>query len=212
VKIISHRGFWLHPSEKNTLVAFERALSSGFGIETDFRDHGGHLVIAHDLPSDNVIYADDLSNLLSKFNCDSLMALNIKADGLQNLMQDFIISSQLDNYFVFDMAVPDMRLYLNKKIKAYTRLSEYELTPCFLETSVGVWLDSFESNIWYEPHDIQSLVNKDKKIAIVSPELHGRPHLDFWSFLKRGVGHMGDAIAICTDYPLDAERFFNEKN
>lgn len=212
MKIISHRGFWLHPSEKNTLIAFERALTSGFGIETDFRDHQGHLVIAHDLPVDNVIYADDLTNLFSKFNFDGLMALNIKADGLQNLMQDFIISSQLDNYFVFDMAVPDMRLYLNKKIKTYARLSEYELTPSFLDASDGVWLDNFESDIWYGLHDIQGLVNKNKKIAIVSPELHGRPHMDFWSFLERGVGHMGDVIAICTDYPLDAERFFNGKN
>jgi glycerophosphoryl diester phosphodiesterase len=54
MKIIAHRGMWFNKHEQNTLVAFERALENGFGIETDFRDFNGSLVISHDLPLENV--------------------------------------------------------------------------------------------------------------------------------------------------------------
>ncbi|MDR1148515.1 MAG: hypothetical protein LBK66_07780 [Spirochaetaceae bacterium] len=48
MNIIGHRGFWITESEQNTEAAFRRALENGFGIETDFRDCGGNLVISHD--------------------------------------------------------------------------------------------------------------------------------------------------------------------
>lgn len=212
MKIIAHRGFWLESSEKNSLAAFERALKYGFGIETDFRDHNGRLVIAHDLPVGNIQYAQGLSDLLLSHRSDAVMALNIKSDGLHRLMADFISNSKLNNYFVFDMSVPDMRGYLNQKINAYSRLSEYELTPNFLDQCSGVWLDCFEQDIWYGLNEIQDLISVGKNITIVSPELHGRPHLDFWYFLKNNGCHLDEQIAICTDYPLEAGRFFNEKN
>ena len=37
MKIIAHRGYWLIDDEKNTELAFERALRANFGIETDLR-------------------------------------------------------------------------------------------------------------------------------------------------------------------------------
>ena len=49
MKIIAHRGYWLEQSEKNTLVAFERAIKCGYGFETDYRDYCGKIVIAHDV-------------------------------------------------------------------------------------------------------------------------------------------------------------------
>ena len=43
MKIIAHRGYWLEQSEKNTLVAFERAMKCGYGFETDYRDYCGKI-------------------------------------------------------------------------------------------------------------------------------------------------------------------------
>jgi hypothetical protein len=41
---------------KKTLAAFERALQNGFGIETDFRDHNGKVVISHDpVTADSIV-------------------------------------------------------------------------------------------------------------------------------------------------------------
>ena len=48
IRIIAHRGTWLKLEEMNAFGAFERALEYGFGIEVDFRDRDGHLVISHD--------------------------------------------------------------------------------------------------------------------------------------------------------------------
>ena len=48
--IISHRGYWIQPAEKNTEEAFSRSFERGMGTETDVRDHRGELVISHDMP------------------------------------------------------------------------------------------------------------------------------------------------------------------
>ena len=50
IKIIAHRGFWKIESEKNTMLALERAIENGFGFETDLRDYAGKLVISHNPP------------------------------------------------------------------------------------------------------------------------------------------------------------------
>ena len=60
MQLIAHRGFWLDPKEKNTEIAFSRALSHGFGIETDFRDLNGQLVISHDIPVIGAMSANQL--------------------------------------------------------------------------------------------------------------------------------------------------------
>jgi glycerophosphoryl diester phosphodiesterase len=66
LKIISHRGFWITPSEQNTEVAFIRALECGFGIETDIRDVSGDLVISHDMSTQDGNYQS-----LDSFFCNS---------------------------------------------------------------------------------------------------------------------------------------------
>ena len=53
IQIISHRGFWKNDEEKNTLEAFQKSFSNGFGIETDIRDLDGRIVISHDVPHSN---------------------------------------------------------------------------------------------------------------------------------------------------------------
>jgi glycerophosphoryl diester phosphodiesterase len=56
MQIISHRGYWKNSAEKNSPTALERSFSMGFGTETDFRDHLGDLVVAHDPPSSPSIH------------------------------------------------------------------------------------------------------------------------------------------------------------
>ena len=208
MQIIAHRGFWLDPSEKNTSIAFTRALENGFGIETDFRDLNGKLVVSHDLPEDSMMTIDTFVNLYVA-NCGvGLMALNIKADGLQALVKKLVKDSGMKNYFVFDMSVPDMRGYFSEEIPTFTRLSEYEQSPSFLDKSIGVWLDAFESQ-WYDIQIINDLLGKNKQVAIVSSELHGYPHHNLWKFLKENQLHQNSLIALCTDFPLDAKEYFN---
>lgn len=207
-KIIAHRGYWLNQSEKNTSVAFNRALEHGFGIETDFRDLNGQLVISHDVPVDGVMKIEEFIHLYKMKPVSAPIALNIKSDGLYSLVKDLVIQSGMIDYFVFDMSVPDTRGYLVEKIPVFTRLSEYETAPAFLESSQGVWLDAFETE-WYDMTVIQNLLDMKKQVAIVSPELHSRPHFELWGLLKKNNFHQNELVSLCTDFPLEAKEYFN---
>jgi hypothetical protein len=207
-KIIAHRGYWLKQSEKNTSIAFSRALKHGFGIETDFRDLNGQLVISHDVPVDGAMKIGEFIDLYKMKPVSAPIALNIKSDGLYSLIKDFIIQSGVNDYFVFDMSVPDIRGYLSEQIPVFTRMSEYESAPAFFEQSRGVWLDAFETE-WYDLSIIEKLLDSNKQVAIVSPELHRRPHLEFWRWLKENDFHQSNLVSLCTDFPLEAREYFN---
>jgi hypothetical protein len=208
MNIIAHRGYWLNSSEKNTLVAFSRALEHGFGIETDFRDLNGRLVISHDAPLDGAIKVDQFIEIYRQYSVPVSIALNIKSDGLYSLVKKLIAESGMTNYFVFDMSVPDTRGYLAEQIPVFTRLSEYETAPVFLKESRGVWLDAFESE-WYDVAEIKKLLDEDKQVSVVSSELHRRPYLKLWSFLKENNFHRNKLVSLCTDFPLEAKDYFN---
>ena len=207
IQIIAHRGYWLKTFEKNTPTAFCRALANGFGIEIDFRDLNGELVISHDIPTTGVMKVSEFIEIYRARPVSAPMALNIKSDGLHNLLNECITHAEFKSFFVFDMAVPDMRGYLKNRIPTFTRLSEYEPNPAFLKDCNGVWLDAFESE-WYDAEKINSLLNQKKKIAIVSPELHGRQHLALWELIRTHNFHRNNLISICTDFPMQAKDYF----
>ena len=95
--VISHRGYWKYPNEKNTLAAFERSFNLGLGTETDLRDHNGKIVIAHDMPKGNEITFEDLLNIMNGRNLP--LALNIKADGLYQDIKTILEKYKHTNYF-----------------------------------------------------------------------------------------------------------------
>ena len=207
--IISHRGYWKHKSEKNTIQAFERSFSLGFGIETDLRDFQGELVISHDIADSKCISLEEFFRLYASFNNDLPLALNIKADGLQQKLKQLLIKFKITNYFVFDMSVPDFKGYLKSGLNCFTRQSEYELSPSFYEPAMGVWLDEFESH-WIDESTIIKHHSNNKKICIVSPELHQRDYIKEWAFYKNLEVKENKKLIICTDFPEEARRFFNE--
>ncbi|WP_255536823.1 hypothetical protein [Polynucleobacter sp. 86C-FISCH] len=198
----------MNPSEKNTSIAFARAFECGFGIETDFRDLNGRLVVSHDVPGSDALSIEDFITLYKATTNPGLMALNIKADGLQWLVKEMVKASGMKDYFVFDMSVPDMREYFSNGIPVFTRLSEYETPPAFLNASAGVWLDAFE-NEWYDIQVLNDLLKKKKLVAIVSPELHGRDHNYLWEFLKSNQLFKNPLISLCTDFPMEAKEYFH---
>jgi glycerophosphoryl diester phosphodiesterase len=207
--ILAHRGFWLERHEQNTLTAFERAFEKGFGIETDLRDHNGNIVISHDLPIHTPINLENLLELHSKYDNKVLLALNIKADGLQKLTQAALSIHQTSRFFFFDMAVPDAVLYLRLGLPCFTRQSEYEAAPSFYPESKGIWIDEFNHH-WVTNSLLLDHIQQCKQICLVSPELHGRPYETEWlqyREISRMLPH--EAMMICTDHPDHANNFFN---
>lgn len=208
MNIISHRGYWKSQEEKNKQISFDRSFKLRYGTETDIRDYKGELVISHDIPDENSLKIDDFFKIYNTYSNSNLtLALNIKSDGLQVKLKEKLIEFGIENYFVFDMSIPDTIGYLKNNLMTFTRQSEYEPIPPFIEKCEGIWLDSFEST-WYDKHILSKHLQSGKKVAIVSPELHKRNHLDLWKYLKENSYHKSDDIILCTDLPEDATEFF----
>jgi glycerophosphoryl diester phosphodiesterase len=208
--VLSHRGYWLDPSEKNTRVAFERSFSMGFGTETDIRDRDSQLVIAHDMPDRSAMPLEFFFETYNKFNARLPLALNIKADGLQVELKRLLALYLIESYFVFDMAVPDGLLYLKNQMHTFTRQSEHETEPPYFDMAQGVWLDEFNGH-WISDEVITRHIEKRKSVCIVSPELHKRDNTKEWQHYKNLENTIGkDKIMLCTDFPEQAQEFFND--
>lgn len=207
--IISHRGFWIFPQEKNRYSAFERSFQKGFGVETDIRDCNGQLVISHDPPDIESMSLDRFLYLYLSYSSRPILALNIKADGLQAALESKLKFFGIENYFVFDMAVPDGLLYLKHEMNTYTRHSEYEPVPSYYEKACGVWLDEFAGH-WLTDDIIEQHLSTGKSVCVVSPELHGRSFDKEWQHYRQLEKKIGkDRLMLCTDLPGHAKEFFN---
>lgn len=202
--ILAHRGYWLKEKEKNTKVAFERAFSNGFGIETDIRDYAGKLVISHNIADTNSLQFTDFLELYLKSGNSLPLALNIKSDGLQELLKKYLVSYQIKNYFLFDMSVPEQIVYLNQNFQIFSRQSEFETSIIFYEKVQGIWMDEFAED-WIDQNSIEKHHQNKKKIGIISPEIHKKENCGLWNLLKKVDT---SSIMLCTDVPKKAREFF----
>lgn len=210
MEYIAHRGMWFKQDERNTLPAFFRGLDAGFGLEVDIRDMNGLLVISHDVPEPGNP-PPKLSDLFSYYlnhQYTSTLALNIKADGLQNLLFAQLTQFDIKNYFVFDMSMPDAVGYLKTGIKLFMRCSDLEVYRGSPSAS-GIWLDELIDN-WADSQSILRELSMVDKVCLVSRELHGRDKAEQWNDLKKGISAELDSgrLMLCTDFPQEAKRFF----
>lgn len=208
MKILSHRGWWKTPEEKNTPAAFDRSFSSGYGTETDFRDCLERLVISHDPAPHDALPADDFFAMHRAINPTLPLALNIKADGLQAMILAQVQAHDIQNYFVFDMAIPDALGYVRHGMRVFTRQSELEPEPAFYDEAVGVWLDAFYGE-WHDDATLARHLDAGKQVCIVSPELHKREHRHLWDRLHAGPASSHPGVMLCTDFPDEARKVFD---
>jgi len=209
--LLCHRGFWKESSEKNTDTAFCRSFKAGIGVETDIRDYNGRLVISHDIPSGNELSFEQFLKLFSEYDKSLPLALNIKSDGLQDSLKSLLDKYKIENYFVFDMSVPDGLQYIKRDFKVFTRQSEYEKIPSLYENAQGVWLDCFNED-WIDELTIKKYLSENKKVCIVSPELHNRDNLKVWEKYRNIPFINNDNIMLCTDFVEKANDFFKTCN
>ena len=217
IALLAHRGFWRDKIERNTLKAFTHAWAEGFGVETDIRDQDGRLVVSHDPPvGRDVLSLDQFLDLYVKVGGRTALALNIKADGLQEKLKSALADRGIgaERYFVFDMAVPDALAYLSYNMPCFTRESEFESPPALIGRATGVWLDCFHRD-WIDAEVILGHHRAGRQVALVSPELHGRPHAGAWSCWREAARLIdartqGGTLMLCTDYPEEARDFFND--
>lgn len=216
MEIIAHRGAWIGDEaqgipafEKNSIEAFHCATESGFGIETDFRDVAGNIVISHNPPNGDEITAETFFSITKP---GQIVAVNVKADGLSvDLKAIWQKVAPETRPFAFDMSVPDTLGYVKAQYPYLERQSEYERSIVW-PGAAGFWLDGFHS-IWYTERDLEVLLITGKPLCLVSPELHGRDYLPVWEMLKSLIAKHSEYakdIWLCTDEPFKATRYFQE--
>jgi hypothetical protein len=208
MKILAHRGHWLAPLEKNNFAAFERAWAGGFGVETDLRDLGGRVVVSHDPPGNDAASFESLLQAHAARGRGTPLALNIKADGLQNAVAQLLTKYSIPDFFVFDMSVPDSLSYLAAGLPVFLRLSEFEPETSLIDRAAGIWLDAFKHD-WWTADTVRDLCARGKAVAVVSPELHGRPHQEAWQALRLLEPDVRGRVLLCTDFPDNAAKFFD---
>jgi glycerophosphoryl diester phosphodiesterase len=200
VQIISHRGYWLSPEEKNSRTAFDRTVAAGFGTETDVRDLAGRLVVAHDPPTGDEM---EWRALLALFDGGGLpLAVNVKSDGLAPLLARAFAGTAIP-WFAFDMSGPETVRYARAGLPFYTRHSDIEPHPVLYAEAAGVWLDSFTDDQWIRPEVVRRHRDAGKAVCVVSSELHGRDPARLWASLAELDGEAG--VTLCTDRPMDAK-------
>jgi hypothetical protein len=154
---------------------------------------------------------DELLDLYSIAGTHQTLALNIKSDGLVDALASSLIEHDVENYFLFDMSVPDTLTYLAREMNVFTRRSEYETGSQLDELAAGLWLDSFEDH-FVNPELLLDLIQGGKSVALVSPELHSRTHLDAWQAWKTALARAPAVdrplVFLCTDFPAEAKTFF----
>lgn len=202
MKIICHRGYWKESFEKNSDTAFRRGFSLDLGTETDIRDLNGEIIISHDPAKTGVL---TFADLLSITPPNAFLALNVKSDGLAKLAVEQLHEANHHSYVFFDMSVPDMLAYMRIGAPVAARLSEYEpWVKAIMDKVNYIWLDAFEGN-WYDLNYLRKLIDSEKKIMVVSSELHGRRGKNLeeqWEMLDVLVKEANsDNVILCTDYP-----------
>lgn len=210
-KIISHRGLWKITDNKNTFEALLNANLLGFGFETDVRDFNGKIYVAHDPINGfnkNLLFETLISKLVNK---ECILAINIKSDSIINSVINILEKYKIQNYFLFDMSIPEFYKNRNKAKKLFIGQSDVFNITTDLKNIGGVWLDSFTNESWITVDVINSIIKNNQKICIVSPELHNRDYESFWLFLIENNIIQNKNIMLCTDKPVEALSFFQKK-
>ena len=208
MNVISHRGYWKNPDEKNGEIAFARSFRDGFGTETDLRDRDGELVVSHDPAGATAIPAERLLDIHQGHNSRLTLALNIKADGLQSMLTVLLRRFEPADFFVFDMSIPDTLVWMSHGVPFFTRHSDVEPSPALYKQAAGVWLDGFESD-WWDVDVIRRHVDAGKRVCIVSPDLHRRDRRPVWDRLaENDFIHRSGEVILCTDFPGEAREIF----
>jgi glycerophosphoryl diester phosphodiesterase len=204
---LAHRGLWLAPGQRNSLAAFRDAFSHGCGVELDVRDLDGTLVVSHDPPLAGVLTFDAVVAAWGEHANAGALAINVKADGLDQMLATALRETDPARSFVFDMSIPDALSYVRAGIPYFARHSDVEPEPALYADAAGVWLDDFAGG-FITAQRIAAHVKRGKRVAVVSPELHGRDHEAAWSEWRRWDVWSSPDVLLCTDHPTRAQEVF----
>lgn len=169
-----------------------------YGVEIDLRIHMGEVVLSHN-PFEG---GDKFKMWLDHFQHKTLI-LNVKEDGLEDVIVGMLRDRGVSDYFFLDQPFPTLRKSIIASLPTALRLSEYE-NPINLENLKPdwVWLDSFTGNWSYLAKHSEWLRSEKVKLCVVSPELQGRLNADESQSIIELMRELNLRIdAACTKFP-----------
>lgn len=140
-----------------------------YGVEVDLRDYENRLILQHDPFKDG----QDFEEFLKYYN-HGTMILNIKSEGIEHKVIEYIHQYNIEKYFFLDSSFPMIYiLSKNNEKNIALRFSEYEKIDTIL-TMAGkvkwVWVDCF-SKLPITSEKYTLLKKNGFKLCLVSPEL-----------------------------------------
>ena len=120
-----------------------KQLPKNFGAEIDIRSQFNELILHHDPFNKGQLLKNWLEHYDHKF-----LILNVKEEGLEEMIINLLEKFNISNYFFLDQSFPFLMKYSRKKNKHLaTRLSDYENIKNIvsLKNKVQwVWIDYFD--------------------------------------------------------------------
>ena len=159
-----------------------KTLPLSYGIEIDVRYHENEIVLHHDPFNHHETNIETLEQLLSNWQNNGPIILNLKTEGIEEQCINLMSKYQIKEWFFLDMSMPLMVKYsFQKKIKNFNqdnlavRFSEFEpieYALAFQDKVTWIWVDCF-NNFALDYSGYQKIKNANFKICLVSPELQG---------------------------------------
>lgn len=188
MKLISHR--------VNTLSQLKKT-NTKYGVEVDIRSQDTELIVHHD----PFLRGEKFSKWIKEYRHGTLI-LNVKEEGLEDSLIDYMKKYNIDDFFFLDQSFP----FLIKTIKSgekrcAVRISEFESieTALMLEGKIDwIWVDCF-TKFPLANDSFKSLKGLGFKICIVSPELQGfNPSTEIPKYIKLFTQENISPDAICS--------------
>jgi hypothetical protein len=191
-----------------------------FGLETDLRrDVAGAFYISHDArPRTTENSLEAYTELFRKYPGAEL-AINVKELGYEVSLIDLVKSSRLGArsfYFDFELLEPKTPGAAQRKIKLLpggkevrvaSRLSDRNepLAQCLAIPAEVAWGDEFDK-LWLTENEATQVKAAGRLLYMISPEIHG---FDLETMRRRWQDFRDWGVdGICTDYPVEAQKFF----
>jgi len=163
VELICHR--------RNT-VSELLATDSKYGVDVDIRSAGDSLIIHHDPFTPGELFDDGIDAY-----DHGTFILNVKEEGLESRLIDFMQSTGISDYFFLDQSFPFLMKWSNAgEHRCAVRVSEFESIETALSLAGKVdwvWVDCF-THFPLREQDAIRLKDAGFKLCLVSPELQGR--------------------------------------
>ena len=168
-----------------------------FGVEVDVRSINKKLILNHE-PFQK---ATSLDTFLKKFN-HKFLILNVKEEGIENLILNYVKKNRIKNYFLLDVTVPKIFQFIKNKKKnnLCLRISKFERLNqlnFFNKKIEWIWVDTFDNKIPLNINDLEGY-SKKFKLCLVSPELVKTNNIDVTKFIKINKYKLNFFSAVCS--------------